>query len=52
MINEENERQVGCCQENAGTSPEKAEGEGSSIFSEVNAGEKWWGETGKNRGEL
>lgn len=41
MINERKESPVGCCQENAETSPEKVEGEGTSISSEVNAGEKW-----------
>lgn len=42
MINEGKESPVGCYQENAGTSPEKVEGEGTSISSEVNASEKWW----------
>ena len=40
MINQGKERPAGCCQKYAGTSPEKAEGEYSSIPSKVNAGER------------
>lgn len=40
MLNEGKERPEGCCQGDAGTSPEKAEGECSSIPSQVNAGER------------
>lgn len=52
ITNEGNLRAVGCFQENAATSPEKAEGEGSSVSSETNSGEKWWGETGRNTGKI